>query len=155
MWIPTQPISIIIDCFLLLQFANSSSWQENCGSITFCSCHIRCTQPPSLHLSLSRSLEGTPKLPGQTLGKPQVKPCANPRDTQHTMYSWATLFLSLKCLNRGRVRNIGSEIPCQSVLRHQWVLLLPPSMSGWKAPPLYVICEPRWAHLLNVAGQRN
>ena len=36
--------------------------------------------PPSLHLSLSRSLEGILKYPGQTLGNLQVKPCETPRD---------------------------------------------------------------------------
>ena len=81
-------------CLLLLLFANPSSWQENCG-INFCSYHICCTQPPSLHLSLGRSLEGILKHPGQILGNLQVKPCETPRDTQHTMYSWATLFISL------------------------------------------------------------
>ena len=86
-----------IVCLLLLLFANPSSWQENCG-INFYSYHICCTQPPSLHLSLGRSLEGILKHPGQTLGNLQVKPCETPRDTQHTMYtmySWATLFISL------------------------------------------------------------
>ena len=54
-----------------------------------------CTSPPRLHLSLRCSLEGILKYPGQTLGNLQVKPCETPRDTQHTMYSSATLFISL------------------------------------------------------------
>ena len=45
------------------------------------------TPPPSLHLSLSRSLEGILKHPGQTLGNLQVKPCETPCDGAMLVYT--------------------------------------------------------------------
>ena len=67
------------------------------------------TPPPSLHLSLSRSLEGILKQPWETYR-------SNPAKLHVTHSTLCTveplyLFPSLKCLNRGRVRNIGAEIP--------------------------------------------
>ena len=119
----------------LLLFANPSSWQENCG-INFCSYHICCTQPPSLHLSLGRSLEGILKHPGQTLVNLQVKPCETPRDTQHTMYSWATLFISLPQVLQQREsteywsRNSLTVVTARVFYVVSGFFLLPPSMSG-------------------------
>ena len=46
---------------------------------------------PRLHLSLSRSLEGILKHPGQTLGNLQVKPCETPRDWAVLGYTPAAL----------------------------------------------------------------
>ena len=57
------------------------------------------------------------------------------RDTQHTMYSWTTLFISLPQVLQQREsteywsRNSLTVVTAR-VLRRQWVLLIPPSMSG-------------------------
>ena len=56
------------------------------------------TPPPSLHLSLSRSLEGILKHPGQTLGNLQVKPCETPRDGAVLVYTPETKELGPKTL---------------------------------------------------------
>ena len=136
-WLVTSQIrhNVINRSRCLLLFANPSSWQENCG-INFCSYHICCTQPPSLHLSLGRSLEGILKHPGQTLGNLQVKPCETPRDTQHTMYSWATLFISLPQVLQQREstehwsRNSLTVVTARVFYVVSGFFLLPPSMSG-------------------------
>ena len=69
--------------------------------------------------------------------------------TVETLY----LFLSLKCLSRGRVRNIGAEIPWRWSLPECFYVVsgffyFHPQCKGRRHLRLYVICEPRGAHPL-------
>ena len=68
------------------------------------------------------------------------------------------LFLSLKCLNRGRVRNIGAEIPSRWSLPECFTssvgsFYFHPQCQGRRQLRFYVICEPRGAHLLMLQGR--
>ena len=68
------------------------------------------------------------------------------------------LFLSLKCLNRGRVRNIGAEIPwrwslpeCFTSSVGSFTSTLNVRVEGTSV--FYVICESRGAHPLMLQGR--
>ena len=82
------------------------------------------------------------------------------RTQDHTMYSWATLFISLlKCLTEGEYGILEPKFPdgghCQSVLRRQCVLFtFHPQCQGRRHLRFYMICEPRGAHLLMLQAEK-
>ena len=89
-----------------------------------------------------------------------LRPHPGPHTAHYVQLSHFIYFSPSSASTEGEYRILEPKFPdsghCQSVLRRQCVLLLPPSTAqcqGRRHLRFYVICEPRGAHLLMLQGR--
>ena len=81
-----------------------------------------------------------------------LRPHPGPHTAHYVQLSHFIYFSPSSASTEGEYGILEPKFPdgghCQSVLRRQCVLLLPPSSQGRRHLRFYVICEPRGVHLL-------